>query len=58
MPKSRLDFWLPKLNRNKERDAETQALLEEQGWKFMVVWECQLKNTQELASQIVEFLNN
>jgi len=30
-PKSRLDYWLPKLERNKERDAERVAQLEDLG---------------------------
>ena len=40
-PKSRPDYWLPKLERNWKRDAETQATLRELGWDVLVVWECQ-----------------
>ena len=43
MPKSRIDYWQPKLERNKRRDSENIALLEAAGWRVIVVWECELK---------------
>lgn len=58
LPKSRLDFWLPKLERNAERDAENNARLKALGWKEMVVWECQVSkaNLPHLSDRIREFL--
>ena len=44
-PASNLDYWLPKLKRNRERDAENIASLREIGWKAIIVWECELKST-------------
>lgn len=41
LPKSRLDFWLPKLEGNRRRDLEKQACLEALGWTVCVIWECQ-----------------
>lgn len=41
-PKSRLDFWLPKFQRNQSRDAEVKAKLAEMGWRVIEVWECQI----------------
>ncbi|MCD8214985.1 MAG: DNA mismatch endonuclease Vsr [Clostridiales bacterium] len=43
LPKSNLDYWEPKINRNIERDKMNYKLLTEQGWKVIVVWECELK---------------
>src|ERR1700676_1111209 len=43
-PGSRLEYWGPNLKRNQERDALAQASLEEQGWHYLVVWECELKD--------------
>ena len=40
LPKSRLDFWLPKLEGNRERDLKKQTLLRELGWNVMIIWEC------------------
>jgi len=39
LPKSNLDYWLPKLNRNVQRDARNEAALREAGWTLIVVWE-------------------
>ncbi len=41
-PATRLDYWLPKLVRNVERDAEALAALRAAGWRTAVVWECAL----------------
>jgi DNA mismatch endonuclease (patch repair protein) len=57
LPKSRLDFWLPKLTRNKEHDDQVQAQLRQLGWESLVVWECQLRDMEMLTSTISEFLN-
>jgi DNA mismatch endonuclease (patch repair protein) len=56
MPKSRLDFWEPKLTKNRERDLQVNKLLAEQGWKVLVVWECELRDKAALEQRIKEFL--
>ena len=43
MPKRRTEFWQTKINRNKERDTETQRKLASMGWHCITMWECQLK---------------
>jgi len=58
LPKSRLDFWLPKLEGNRERDIKKQALLREQGWNVLVIWECQLRDADTLRENIRVFLEN
>lgn len=57
LPKSRLDFWAPKLEKNRERDKQKQAELRRLGWRVLVIWECELKNTDKLKSRIMDFLN-
>jgi DNA mismatch endonuclease, patch repair protein len=57
MPKSRLDFWEPKLTANKERDARNKKLLAKEGWKVLTIWECQLKDTERLKQTIRRFLD-
>jgi DNA mismatch endonuclease (patch repair protein) len=57
LPKSRLEFWLPKLERNKIRDEENQAALAADGWRVLVVWECELKNIASISSKIRAFLS-
>ena len=41
-PKSRTDYWNPKLARNVAPDERHQAALQEQGWTVMTVWECEV----------------
>ena len=43
MPSSNTEYWEKKINGNVERDKTNIDLLEEQGWKVIVIWECQLK---------------
>lgn len=56
LPKSKLDFWGPKLETNRERDERNLVLLAELGWDVIVIWECQTKNREELQARIGEFL--
>lgn len=56
LPKSKLDFWGPKLEANRERDERNLVLLAELGWDVLVIWECQTKNREELQARIGEFL--
>jgi DNA mismatch endonuclease, patch repair protein len=57
MPKSRLDFWEPKLTANKERDARNRKQLAKEGWKVLTIWECQLKDINRLKQTIRKFLD-
>lgn len=56
MPKSRIEFWQRKLEGNKRRDETNQERLRAMGWDFLVVWECELKNRDDLANRIRNFL--
>ncbi|MCE8005286.1 very short patch repair endonuclease [Billgrantia ethanolica] len=57
LPKSRLDFWLPKLEANRERDKRNEERLQEMGWAVLVIWECELKSPNSLLLKISEFLD-
>ena len=56
LPKSRLEFWCDKLERNAERDEKNLELLRRQGWRALVVWECELKKPELVASKVRHFL--
>ena len=43
VPKSNTDFWIAKVQRNRERDQEEYKALHDAGWQVVVIWECQLK---------------
>jgi DNA mismatch endonuclease Vsr len=47
-PKSNLTYWLPKLERNRERDRKNTAALRRLGWTVLVIWQCQLRNPEKL----------
>jgi DNA mismatch endonuclease (patch repair protein) len=57
LPKSRLDFWLPKLDGNKERDKRNRRALARHGWKVLTIWECQLDDVERLRATIRRFLH-
>jgi DNA mismatch endonuclease (patch repair protein) len=52
LPKSRLDFWEPKLAANAARDSRAQLALREAGWRVLVVWECELANNEQLENEL------
>lgn len=56
LPKSRLDFWLPKLESNAERDKRRETEIKAAGWDVMVIWECQLSDLSSLTQRIRSFL--
>jgi DNA mismatch endonuclease (patch repair protein) len=57
LPKSRLDYWRPKLVANKERDRVRARQLRSSGWSVLTVWQCELKNGRRLEARIKDFLD-
>ena len=45
-PKSNEAFWKNKIETNITRDKKKTEALEEIGWKVVVVWECELKQSK------------
>jgi DNA mismatch endonuclease, patch repair protein len=39
LPRTNVDYWTAKIDRNRARDAETDALLADAGWIVVRVWE-------------------
>lgn len=58
VPKSNTEFWLNKINTNRERDKKQISELIEQGWRVGIVWECSIlgkgrtEKIREAAAQI------
>ncbi len=52
MPKSRVEFWREKFEKNVARDQRVVGDLEELGWKVETVWECETKDTKLLARRL------
>lgn len=57
-PSSNSDYWRRKLDRNVQRDAETQVKLAGMGWTTFVVWECQVRDQAELLRRAADFLGS
>jgi DNA mismatch endonuclease (patch repair protein) len=55
-PKSRLEYWLPKLRRNAARDRSARLALEAAGWRCLVIWECETANPDLLRGKLRAFL--
>jgi DNA mismatch endonuclease, patch repair protein len=55
-PKSNLDYWLPKLARNKERDQLNIETLNALGWRTLIVWECETKHPGQLRDKLKSFV--
>ncbi len=56
LPKSNTDFWSLKIAGNRKRDRLVQKELEKDGWRVLIVWECETKSIDKLISLLDEFL--
>jgi DNA mismatch endonuclease (patch repair protein) len=56
IPKSRIQYWGPKLARNLQRDRENGRKLRQLGWKLCIVWECETRDSKTLARRVTRFL--
>lgn len=56
VPASNRDYWVAKLERNRDRDERNLGLLEESGWSVMTTWECELRDMETATARLVEFL--
>lgn len=57
LPKSRLNYWRPKIVANKARDQRHTRWLKRAGWSVMVVWQCQLKRKAVMEMRLGSFLH-
>jgi len=55
LPKSNVDYWSNKFEKNVERDRKKEMSLQEIGWRVHTIWECELDRG---ASQLVEILSD
>jgi len=56
LPKSRPEYWGPKIEANKLRDQAAISRLTEKGWDSLTVWQCETKNLKTTLQQIARFL--
>ncbi len=58
LPKTRTDWWIRKLSRNKEIDLQTEYLLYSSGWNYIKLWECSLTedSLNGVISRLISFI--
>ena len=60
VPKTNTEWWLSKINRNKQNDVENISKLKNEGWDIFTIFECELKNEKlnKTLNNILVQLNN
>jgi DNA mismatch endonuclease (patch repair protein) len=56
LPKSRPEFWAPKITANRGRDARNLRALRSSGWSVAVIWGCEMKDPEKVQARLVRFL--
>lgn len=57
LPKSNTEFWADKRRRNQKRDSVQRSKLNEMGWIYLDVWECQMVADADLLADVRDFLD-
>ncbi|MBS4766490.1 DNA mismatch endonuclease Vsr [Alistipes sp. kh20] len=52
IPQTRTEWWINKINQNKQRDLKNLNILKQSDWHVITIWECQLK--QDAISTTLE----
>jgi DNA mismatch endonuclease (patch repair protein) len=56
VPRTRPEYWIPKLARNVERDSFNQEKLRKLGWRVCIIWECETEDLPKLSNKLSQFL--
>jgi DNA mismatch endonuclease, patch repair protein len=56
VPVQNREYWTSKIGRNRERDKAAEAALRQLGWKVLVLWECELKDSDAVGVRVKKFL--
>jgi DNA mismatch endonuclease (patch repair protein) len=56
--KSNVEFWTAKIDTNRARDSRNEAELRARGWDVLVVWQCELRDTDAVEAMLVSFLGS
>lgn len=52
-PKTHDEFWRAKIEGNAQRDKKNYAQLREDGWKMLIIWECDVKRNKEKSLKLI-----
>jgi len=57
IPKSNIEFWQEKLQRTVSRDVKNKLLLENSGWRVVIIWECETPKNDDISDFLHSRLN-
>ncbi|RYD85442.1 MAG: DNA mismatch endonuclease Vsr [Verrucomicrobiaceae bacterium] len=57
LPKSKPEYWGPKIAANRARDARNLRELKALGWRTLTVWQCELKDFPSIMAKIRRFVD-
>lgn len=52
LPEANREYWESKLKRNVDRDKMQISLLEEMGWRVIILWECEISNKKKRQDRL------
>ena len=55
-PKTNVKYWQEKIYQNRRRDRRVARLLRKDGWHVLTIWQCRLRNTDQVARRMKRFL--
>jgi DNA mismatch endonuclease, patch repair protein len=55
-PKTRVEFWTAKFERNVARDRKVRRELKDRGWRVHVIWECDTRDQAALERRLLAIL--
>jgi DNA mismatch endonuclease, patch repair protein len=58
MPATHQNYWIPKFKRTVERDKRNQEELRRLGWNVIVLWECEIKDLNQLTDQLMNSITS
>ncbi len=58
LPKSNIEFWQTKIERNRQRDIETIETLKAKGWRVITIWECELRNIAQRGETLIQLVKD
>lgn len=58
VPKTNTEFWQTKRLSNVTRDTRNSEELAKQGYRGLIIWECEVKDTDKLRERITQFLDS
>lgn len=57
-PKANAAYWAAKIARNRARDERVRQRLKSEGWRALVIWECELRDKATVSRRLRRFLSS